>query len=65
MFHNLLTNTPSSINLAHWVKVLLFQRKENLNFLSDSFNSQIKLLIGKLMELCQESLSCKLILSAI
>ena len=57
-----ITNTRSFINLAHWVRVLLFQRKQTFKFLSDLLNGHLKLLIGELTELWQESFSNELIL---
>ena len=61
----LITNTRSFINLARWVRVLIFQRKQTFNFLSDPLNSIFKLLIGELMGLWQEWFSYGLILWAI
>ena len=61
----LITNTRSFINLARWVRFLIFQRKQTFNFLSDPLNSIFKLLIGELMELWQEWFSYGLILWAI
>ena len=61
----LITNTRSFINLVRWVRVLIFQRKQTFNFLTDPLNSHLKLLIGELTELWQESFSYELILWAI
>ena len=61
----LITNTRSVINLARWVRVLIFQRKQTFNFLSDSLNSHLNPLISELIELWQGSLSYELILWAI
>ena len=61
----LITNTRSVINLARWVRVLLFQRKQTFNFLSDPLNSHLNPLIGELIQLWQESLSYEPILWAI
>ena len=61
----LLEYTSSLINFARWVTVLLLQRQETFSFLSDPLNTHPKSLIGKLIKICQESLSCKLILLAI
>ena len=57
-----ITNTRSFINLAHWVRVFIFQRKQTFKFLSDLLNGHLKLLIGELTELWQESFSNELIL---
>ena len=54
----LLTNIRFFINLARWVRVL----NKLLIFLVIHLNSDLKLLIGELMEFCQESLSYELIL---
>ena len=54
----LLTNIRFLINLARWVRVL----NKLLIFLVIHLNSDLKLLIGELMEFCQESLSYELIL---
>ena len=48
---HLITNTCSFINLPRWVRVLIFQRKETFNFLTDSLNSHMELSIVELMEL--------------
>ena len=61
----LIRNTRSFKNLTYWVRVLILQRKQTFNFLSDPLNSHLKLLIGELMELWQESFSYELILWAI
>ena len=61
----LITNTRSVINLARWVRVLIFQRKQTFNFLSDPLNSHLNPLIGELIGLWQGSLSYELILWAI
>ena len=57
------THLPSQISRG--VRALIFQRRQSLNFLTDLFNSYLKLLIGALMELCQELLSYEFILWAI
>ena len=57
-----ITNTRSFINLARWVRVFIFQRKQTFKFLSDLLNGHLKLLIGELTELWQESFSNELIL---
>ena len=58
----LLTNTRPFINLARWVKVLIFQRKKTFKFLSDLLNSHLKLLVGELIELWQKWFRYKLAL---
>ena len=46
----LITDTRSFTDLARWVRVLIFQRKQTFNFLSDPLNGHLKLFIGELME---------------
>ena len=53
----LIPNTRFFINLARWVRVLIFQRKQTFNFLNDPLCSHFKLLIDELIQLWQESFS--------
>ena len=49
--NGLIKNTRSFINLGLWVRVLIFQRKNLLSFLSDPLNDRLKIFIGELIKL--------------